>query len=911
MRKLLYTVIFLVILVFVFLRWGTGLYVDLLWFDSVGYSSVFYKILFSELGFCALIGIVIFAVLFINLFITKRPLIKSLDNYSMQQDGIIEPEWEKYVTPKVLTLVYILVSLLLAVFVGTVVKGDWIVLQQYLNATAFNISEPVFQKDIGFYVFKLPFYQLIYQLLIGVTIISALAAVAVYFLIDLLRGGFDKLFKSVTARYHLSAIAAVFFVIKAWGYKLDQYQLLFSEGGAVYGAGYTDIHARLLALKILFVISLIIAVVVLVNIFMRRFRFVLYSVGALIIVSIVVGSIYPAAIQKFIVSPNELVKESPYIENNIKYTRMAYNLDKIENREFPAGKTLNREDINQNEEIINNIRLWDPRPLKDTYSQLQEMRLYYQFNNIDIDRYMVDGEYRQVMLAAREMNQGKLSERAKTWINQRLKYTHGFGVAVSPVNEVRDEGLPEFFLKDIPPVGNTGLQVDRPQIYYGESTDDFVVVDTGAMEFDYPRGEGNAYTEYEGDGGIKVNSVFRRGILAFVLRDYRFFVASDIENKSQVLMRRNIKERVPHIAPFLKYDGDPYIVVSEGKLYWMWDAYTTTNMFPYSEPFGGRENYIRNSVKVVVDAYSGNVDFYSAEPDEPILQTYGKIFPDLFKPLDEMPEDLRSHVRYPVDMYKVQADKYSVYHMQDVEMFYNKEDQWNLPTEQYGRNETTMEPYYTLTKISGEQDTEFTLIMPFTPKNKKNMIAWLAARSDGENYGKLLVYRFPKQELVYGPMQVESRINQDGEISKQISLWDQRSSSVIRGNLIVMPIKDSLLYVEPLYLQSSDGKLPELRRVIVAHGDQIVMEPSLDIALQKIFGADTSEDSKETGENKEAGAKEETGVEKMEKELVELIEEANQLYTEALDKQKEGDWQGYGEKIQEFKEVLDKLDNKK
>ncbi|MCF8010072.1 MAG: UPF0182 family protein [Clostridiales bacterium] len=908
-RKFIYLALVAVLLAVIFLKWGVNLYVDYLWFDSVEYSSVFLKILLSDLGVRLITGLLTFIVLLFNLYLTRRPILNLIQkSKSKENDGIIDinnSSWDKILAPRVLNIIFIATSLVLALFVSTAIKGDWIIFQNFINATPFNTIEPVFQKDIGFYVFKLPFYQLIYQILMWITILSALTVGIIYLFINTGHGGITKLFNSFSARFHLSAIAAVFFVIKAWGYLLDQYRLLFSNSGVIFGAGYTDIHARLLALKILFVISLITAVIILINLFMHRFKYVLYSIGALMIVSIVLGSLYPAAIQNLIVSPNELVKEKQYIENNIKYTRKAYNLDNIKEKNFPAGQTLNKEDIVKHESTIKNIRLWDWRPLKSTYSQLQEMRLYYAFKNIDIDRYTIDGDYRQVMLSAREMDQDKLADRAKTWINKHLKFTHGFGIVTSPVNKISTEGLPKFFLKNIPPTGSTDLQVERPQIYYGESTDRYVIVNTATDEFDYPKGGENAYTSYKVNNGIKIGSIFKKAVLSLYLSDYRMFVASDIKNESQVLFRRNINERVPRIAPFLKYDSDPYIVLNNGKLYWMWDAYTTTTMYPYSDPFNGSgDNYIRNSVKVVLDAYTGEVDYYITEPGDPIAKTYQKIFPKLFKEKSEMPSGLVEHTRYPVDYFKVQANKYAVYHMNDPQIFYNKEDKWSLPTENYGNEETTMQPYYTIINLPGEkQKEEYVLIMPFTPKNKKNMISWLAARSDKEHYGSLMNFNFPKQELVYGPMQIEARINQDSNISQQISLWDQRGSNVIRGNLMVIPVKDSLLYVEPLYLQAEQSKLPELRRVIVANGDQIVMEPSLDLALERLFDVDLVDKEPQVEGEKEK-TEEQQGPDR---NIQELINEANDLYEEAQSKLRNGDWSGYGETMQELKEVLKRI----
>jgi len=722
----------------------------------------------------------------------------------------------------------------------------------------------------------------------------------VYLLVNITQGHVGKLLNSISARYHLSFLAALFFGLKALGYQLEQYALLYTHNGAVWGPGYTATHATIVAYKVLAVIALLCALAILVNLFLRRFRLVVYSIGFLVLASVLLSGIYPSLVQKFVVQPNEIAMESPYLQRNIQYTRMAYNLDTIEKKSFPAGRILTADDIRANKDTIDNVRLWDWAPLMQTYAQLQEMRLYYEFKDIDIDRYVVDGQYRQVMLGARELNQERLSSQAKTWINQRLKYTHGYGVAMSPVNASSGEGLPTFFLKDIPPVSQTDLKVDRPEIYYGEVADNYVIVNTASPEFNYPKGDENEYSTYEGDGGVKIGNFWRRLMFAFSLGDYKLLLSSEVDNNSRVLYYRSIKQRVTKIAPFVQLDNDPYVVLSEGKLYWMWDAYTNTDKYPYSEPYDKVNNYIRNSVKVVVDAYSGKVDFFISDQNDPLVMTYSKIFPGLFKPLEGMPEDLMKHVRYPVDYFKIQANMYAVYHMEEPQVFYNREDKWNIATEITEKEEKPMEPYYTIIKLPGANQPEFVLILPFTPQNKKNMIAWLAAKSDGEDYGKFISYSFPKQELVYGPTQVEARISQDTVISQQVSLWDQRGSKVIRGNLLAIPIKDALLYVEPLYLQAEQSKMPELRRVIVAHGDTVVMEPTLELALDKVFGMGT-------GAGKPTVVQPEPGVQQPAASVAELAKKADQIYDEAQNKLKAGDWVGYGDALSRLKQTLSDL----
>lgn len=908
-------------LLFAIIGWGAGIYIDWLWFNALKYPQVFITTIVSDIGFRLVVGLVLFFLLFMNLMLTRKSVMQAIKSskpfqpFYREDDNVINinqtpyQNWREHVTPSRLTAIFLAISLVLAFLYSASVAGDWTTVLKFLNQTSFGTTDPVFNHDIAFYVFTLPFYQLIYSILASAIVVNIFLVALVYLVTDTARGGLAKIFRFPAARYHLSALAALFFLLRAWRYLLDQYALLFSGNGVVHGAGYTDIHATLLAYKVLAILSLLTSIIIIANIFLKRFRLTAYAIGGLLIASILLGGVYPGIIQKFVVLPNEYTREAPYISNNIKFSQMAYNLDKIEQKSFPAGRTLKAQDIQANRNTIENIRLWDWQPLQQTYSQLQEMRLYYEFKNIDIDRYQIDGEYRQVMLAVREMNQGQLPQQAQTWINQRLKYTHGYGVAMSPVNEVSGEGLPQFFLKDIPPVTSTDIKVQRPEIYYGESEDGYVIVNTKTEEFDYPKGDGNAYSKYEGDGGVQFNSFFRKLLLAITLSDYKLLLTSDITNDSQVLFTRNIRERIPKIAPFLSYDSDPYPVIdSKGQIIWMWDAYTVSNHYPYSEPYDNRgNNYIRNSVKVTMNAYNGDVNFYIADSSDPIIQAYSKVFSGMFKSLDQMPADIKSHIRYPEDLFLIQSRMYSLYHMEDPQVFYNREDKWTLPTEKVGDEEKPMEAYYTITVLPGEQKPEYVLIMPFNPQNKKNMIAWLGARSDGENYGKMVVYEFPKQELVYGPMQIEARIDQDTTISQQLSLWDQRGSSVIRGNLLVIPIKDSLIYVEPLYLQSQQSKMPELRRVIVAAGDKVVMEPTLDLALQRIFGEDAvTSDQQQKGSSPQTDQSEDQPT-LPPSSLKELTAEANRLYNEAQSKLKAGDWSGYGQSLDQLKQVLNQL----
>jgi uncharacterized membrane protein (UPF0182 family) len=594
--------------------------------------------------------------------------------------------------------------------------------------------------------------------------------------------------------------------------------------------------------------------------------------------------------QQFDVQPNELIKERPYIEYNIDLTRRAYGLDKIEEKDFGPVADLTSEALAEAESTIKNIRLWDYRPLRDTYAQIQEIRLYYEFVDVDVDRYDLDGDYRQVTLSAREMATEQLQSR--TWVNEHLQFTHGYGLVMSPVNAVTREGLPELLIRDLPPRTAPGLEITRPEIYYGESTNNYVFVNSTLEEFDYPSGDQNVFTTYEGTGGVLLDSSLKRAAFAYRFSDVSVLLSEYITSESRVMLYRNIHDRVRQVAPFLLFDADPYLVILDGRLFWLQDAYTATDMYPYSQPYGNRFNYIRNSVKLVTDAYNGDMTFYIVDTEDPIIQAYAAIFPDLFASLEEMPEGLRVHVRYPEGLFIIQAQMNNTYHMQDPTVFYNKEDLWAVAHEMYAGNDQVMEPYYVIMSLE-EGRAEFILIQPFTPANKQNMVAWMAARSDGEHYGKLLLYKFPKQELIYGPLQIEARIDQEPAISGQLSLWHQRGSRVIRGNLLVIPIESSLLYVEPLYLQAETSQLPELKRVIVGSGEKVIMADTLTEALAGIVGAPVVTEEEEEVEGVVG--------------LQELALSALEHYERAQEYLQEGDWAGYGAELEAMRRDLEDL----
>jgi uncharacterized membrane protein (UPF0182 family) len=885
-------------------------YVDWLWFKSLKFESVFTTTLLSKMALVVGIFVLSFLFFWFNLQLTKRNVRPESDRSDETEEGrkiiYLKPEitnWAQFLKGKNSKWAFVGISLLGAFMVSSSLGDKWIVVQQFIHRVSFGISDPVFNRDVGYYFFNLSFYEFIYSILMLVLVLTVII-VGMFYLINATTELFLLEWKQFTfAKSHLAVLVAAIFALKAWGYKLATYNVLFSPHGIVYGATYTDIYARLLANRVLLVVALLVALMIVVNIFVKRFTWILYSIGVWIVLAVLLGGIYPTIIQKLVVQPNEFNKEKPYIESAIKFTRQAYELDEVENKEFKIDNNLTTKDIKNNSATIDNVRLWDWEPLKSTYKSLQELRPYYVFNDVDIDRYIVDGRYRQVMLSAREIEQNNLPDQAKTWVNQRLMYTHGYGVVMSPVTEIAQEGLPKFFIKDIPPQFSTDIKITRPEIYFGEKTNTYIMVNTNQKEFDYPMGAENVYTQYQGNNGIKINSWPRRLLLAWVLKDYKMILSSDISNTSQVLLNRNLVDRVKKVAPYLSYDGDPYIVINtDGKLYWMLDAYTTSNKYPYSQPYDpAGNNYIRNAVKVVCDAYTGEMSFYISDAADPIIQTYQKIFPSLFKPLADMPIGLKSHIRYPVDLFAIQAEIYRSYHMSDPGVFYNKEDNWVVPTELVGGKENQIAPYYIVTRLPGEKEAEYILMLPYTPNGRPNMVAWMCARMDGIEYGKKLVYRFPKQETVYGPMQIESRINQDTSISGQLTLWDQKGSSALRGNLLVIPINNSILYIEPLYLQAQNSQMPELKRIIAAYGNKVVMEETLDKALIAIFGgAQQPAVVSPTTPPTSAGTPANT--------VQELSQLARQYYDQANERLKAGDWAGYGDNINKLNDTIKRLE---
>ena len=773
----------------------------------------------------------------------------------------------------------------------------------YIGQAPYGQSDPLYGKDIGFYLFSLPAYVALKNWMLLTLALCALVAGAVYW-----AHGDLTLEKRPPATpwviAHGSALLGLFFAVKAWSYWLDRYLLLYGDNAVVVGAAYTDVHVELPALLALVGIASAAAFASWANMWVRSYKLPAATAVLVFGGSFVLALAVPALFQRIYVKPNELQLETPYLQRNIAHTQEAYKLRQFTVKPFPAEQGLTFQSLQDNRATIDNIRLWDWQPLMDTYAQLQEIRTYYKFHDIDIDRYEIGDSYQQVMLSARELDPARLPSNAQTWVNLHLLFTHGEGVVMSPVTRKSAEGLPIFYLQDIPPVASGGPAVREPSIYFGQGADSYVIVNGSTPEFDYPKGKDNVYGTYKGADGVAIGGMVRRTLFAWYFDDLNILLTNYITSESRILFRRNIQNRVRTIAPFLRLDHDPYVVVSDGRLFWMQDAYTTSNWFPYAEPLpGGGANYIRNSVKVVIDAYNGSVDFYVTDPADPVIATYWRIFPELFKPFEAMPADLQKHVRYPEDLFLIQAQMYRAYHMDAPEVFYNREDLWQFPrqpTGSYGVDAgdgARMAPYYIIMRLPGEARAEFFLMLPMAPSQRENMIAWLAARCDAPDYGKLIVYEFPKDKLVYGPFQIEARINQNTEISQRISLWNQMGSRVIRGHLLVVPIENSILYVSPLYLRAESGQLPELKRVIAAYGDRVVMEETLAEALAALF-KESAPAFPLPGPASTANARSPADL---------RAREALSHYNRAIARLKAGDWSGFGAELDAVRPLLEQL----
>ena len=896
------------------------LYVDWLWFKDLGYSRVFSTVLASKtlLGISA--GLLFFLVVWGSAWYALKTSSGRIELYT---SDVNIPVFLDRIIRRGVEFVVLFGSIVLAILVGLGASTYWQSWIAFRNYVPFGQLDPVFHNDIGFYVFRLEFITFMYRTAMLALIAAGIASAAILYLtrtVDLLAG---KLKITGVAAGQLGVILALIAALQAVGFRLSAYGLLYSEGTALLGAGYTDVHIRLLAANLAVVASLAGAVLVLAAARKRSLPLAVVGVFLGLIVQTVIGGVIGGLVQRVVVMPDESNKETPYLARHMNATQYAYGLEAVKRTQANLTGTLTPQDLKKNRVTLQSVRLWDYKPLQAAYGQLQEIQQYYAFNQVDIDRYYVNGVYRQVMLGVREMDQDALPETAQTWVNTRLKYTHGYGLSMSPVNEVSEEGLPRFFVKDIPPASAFGLRVDRPQVYFGERTSGFALVNTRVKEFDYPRGSEGVYSSYQADSGVKMGGLLRRAILAIRFADLNLLLPGNITPDSRILFRRNIQERASTLAPFLMLDDDPYPVVHDGRIVWIQDAYTRTERYPYSirayvdqgpgvlgaQGMGSSLNYIRNSVKIVTDAYTGKVTFYVFDQTDPIIRSLERAFPGMFHSRDEMPEDLQNHVRYPEYLFRLQTSVYQTFHMTDTQQFYNKGDVWAIPSleqsDSQGDERAPMEPYYVVMKLPDAPREEFILLMPFSRANKDNMVAWMAAKCDKDDYGKMVLYEFPKGEQFFGPAQIQARANQNTEISEQMTLWNQQKSSVIRGNLLVIPIEKTVLYVEPLYLQSTNARIPEFKRVIVALGDQITMQPTLSEALNVLVGGGGSQAiSASGGAPATGGTPSPAGGGGGSRANAALAKRALALYQQSLAAQRQGDWAEYGRKQKELGDLL-------
>jgi uncharacterized membrane protein (UPF0182 family) len=876
------------------------LYTDWLWYVEVGFTEVFTTVL-SLRGWLFLgVGAAVFIFIYGNLWLAARTAAPDVlweldDQLGLPGRAVLEPLIRRLLLP---------VIAVIGILSGLRASASWDMALSYLNGTPFGTPDPLFGRDIAFFVFELPLWRFLYGGAMTLVIGTLLLSVATYVLLRSLVLTAQGPRLAAGARTHLLALGALLLLLRGLGFWLDRYELVYSPRGVVFGASYTDVHATLPVLGALTALALLCALACLFQMTRPGWGFLVAGLVVLGVAWVGGLGIWPALLQRFQVTPNELVAERPYIEHNIRMTRQAYGLNTVKEQDFAAEERLTAAALERNSLTIKNIRLWDHRPLLTSFAQLQEIRTYYKFADVDVDRYKLNGELRQIMLSARELSYQHLPSRV--WINEHLTFTHGYGLVAGPVNRVTPEGLPDLFVQDIPPRVSGGFpRITRPELYYGElaSNNEYVIVRTKSQELDYPSGDQNVYSRYSGKGGIPLTGFLRK--LAFALRftERSFLFSNDLTSDSRIMIYRRVAERVRQAAPFLRFDRDPYFVVTEdGRLVWIIDAYTTTDRYPYAQPDRGL-NYIRNSVKVTVDAFEGNMVFYVVDPKDPLIRAWARAFPGLFTPFERMPADLRAHVRYPEDLFTLQARMYGTYHMQDPQVFYNKEDLWTIPRLTLEGRDREMEPYFTIMRLPGGKAEEFVLLSGFNPARRDNMIAIMAARSDAPEYGGLIVYTFPKQKLVYGPRQVDARVNQDPVISAQFSLWNQQGSRVLRGSLLAIPIEDSLIYVQPIYLSAEQGALPELRRVIVAFGNQIAMEPTLEQALQRIFGGRLRGEEATPARAAEAGKGEPATA----SALGPLAQQAWDAWQKGQEALRRGDWAGYGQAQKQLEDTLRRL----
>ena len=909
LRRVLFAILAALFIALIIVPWLATFFTDWLWFKEIGFQTVFATSLVARIALFVVGGAFGFVWFYGNVRIARGSGTGFPVLYINRGDGVsidISRAFTRLFYPAAIFITFVSAISFSAAWL-TVLKG--------LNAVPLGQHDPLFNRDISFYLFRLPLISGILGSLITLTFLALIATAAMYWLRkDITLPPRRSVAKPRAARHLGSLVALIFTLLAIRLWVVGTSNLLFSTTGPLVGASYTDVNVGLPGLYISAVAALVAAAWVIYGVLREKLIWSTVS-GAVFyaVISIFARVIVPAAFQQWIVSPNELSRETPYLRSHINATRQAWGLDRVDVRDLSGEVQLTMADIKANGATVDNVRLWERDLLMQTFKQLQEIRTYYDFVSSDDDRYVIDGRYRQVHIAARELNSESLPTR--TFINERLTFTHGMGVTMAPVNQVTEEGLPVLFVKDLPPVSTVSVKLTRPQIYFGELTNEYVFVGTRQQEFDYPAGDANIYTTYKGKGGVPVASFWRRLLYSFQFGSLKILLSDDIKDDAKILYRRNIVDRATTAMPFLDFDGDPYLMITDsGQLKWILDAYTLSDAYPYSQRTSNSTSYMRNSVKVVIDAYDGSVDAYIADPTDPVIKTYANIFRGIFKPISAMPADVRRHIRYPGDLFRLQTALHATYHMTQPEAFYHREDQWQIPGA--ATNSTNANPFmrHIIMRLPGEKNPEFIFMTPFTPRGKDNLAAWMVARMDGGNYGKLSVYRFPRQSLVYGPRQIANRINQDTDISRQLTLWDQRGSQVIRGELLVIPIKESLIYVQPIYLRAEGGNIPELKRVVVAHENRVVMGETLEEGLNALFGPGAATSQRQTLTSVEdslstLGASQQPVVgggvsapsgPAPSADVTELLRQAQAHYDRAIAAQRAGNWADYGREIDQL-----------
>ena len=905
-------VLVVLLLLLVFVPLAARRLTDWLWYRDLGFERVFFTKIVAQWVLGLTVGIIGAMLLVANVSAALRGV--ALDPIIAETRFPPASRARAAVLTRIADLVARPAAVILALLVALGAASQWRSALAFFYRTPFGTTDPVFGRDVGYYVFTLPMIELA----IGYATLLLVLALALVLPIYLARGEILRrgrlLVVEPMARVHLALLAAALLLLSALGVHFVRIpSLLFSGHAPLFGASYTDLNARLPALRVLGLVTVIAAGLVLWSTRSGRLPRMLAYVAAGYLGVLLLVNTAPALYQRLVVQPNELARESPQIVHHVRATRQAWGIDSVDRRELGGETRLKAADIAANRATVDNVRLWDREPLLQTFGQIQSIRTYYDFVAVDDDRYRIGGELRQVLLSARELNSAALPTR--TFINEHLTYTHGMGVTLGPSNQVTPEGLPVLFIQDLPPSSNTNIRITRPEIYFGELSNTFVLAPTRQREFDYPAAasggnEAAVYSSYAGRTGVPVTSLLRRALFGLRFGSLNILLSRDLTDSSRILYYRNVRERAARALPFLEIDDDPYLVITDaGRLKWIIDAYTATDRYPYAQPMSdgvnavNAVNYMRNSVKIVIDAYDGDVRAYLSDPGDPIIRTLARIYRGLLRPIDSMPADLRAHIRYPEALFRMQTEIYATYHMTDPETFYHREDQWQIPA-------ATTEPQggplgafirHMVMRLPGEREPEFILMRPFTPRQKENLSAWMVARNDGAHYGRLVVYRFPTQSVVFGPRQIVNRINQDTEVARQISLWDQRGSQVKRGELLVLPIEQSLIYVQPLYLQAEGGRIPELKRVVVAHEGQVAMEESLDAGLARLFQANVgapgtvaASPSIPTSAAPDSAS-------------AQLLREAIQHYDRARAAQRADDWATYGAEMKQLGDILRRL----